>query len=160
MEKRRAVIKEELEHELLDLAFIIHTQPVYSGFESLLSRTLNQEPSSPELIPLQGKKSCLWQTYLRKTGSYARTFLSVRACRGTLPQSRSGTSDPLPHVPAVYHDPACENGGAMGVGYKEMFLDDPDLCFLPFKEPLKIHLSLIWKKHQYASEGMKQLIAF
>ena len=41
-----------------------------------------------------------------------------------------------------------------------MFLDDPDLCFLPFKEPLKIHLSLIWKKHQYASEGMKQLIAF
>ena len=30
MEKRRAVIKEELEHELLDLAFIIHTQPVYS----------------------------------------------------------------------------------------------------------------------------------
>lgn len=55
MEKRRAVIKEELEHELLDLAFIIHTQPVYSGFESLLSRTLNQEPSSPELIPLQGK---------------------------------------------------------------------------------------------------------
>ena len=53
-----------------------------------------------------------------------------------------------------------KNGGAMGVGYKEMFLDDPDLCFLPFKEPLKIHLSLIWKKHQYASEGMKQLIAF
>ena len=64
MEKRRAVIKEELEYELLDLAFIIHTQPVY----------LNQEPASPELIPLQGKKACLWQTYLRKNWFLCQNF--------------------------------------------------------------------------------------
>lgn len=140
-------------------SLFIHS-PYTVDLSPFLSRTLNQEPSSPELIPLQGKSPASGKPICGKTGSYARTFLSVRACRGTLPQSRSGTSDPLPHVPAVYHDPACENGGAMGVGYKEMFLDDPDLCFLPFKEPLKIHLSLIWKKHQYASEGMKQLIAF
>ena len=53
-----------------------------------------------------------------------------------------------------------KNAGPWVLAIRKMFLDDPDLCFLPFKEPLKIHLSLIWKKHQYASEGMKQLIAF
>lgn len=56
MEKRRAVIKEELEHELLDLAFIIHTQPVYSGFESLFVTDLESGALVSRAHPLAGEK--------------------------------------------------------------------------------------------------------
>lgn len=74
MEKRRAVIKEELEHELLDLAFIIHTQPVYSGFESLFVTDLESGALVSRAHPLAGEKSCLWQTYLRKNWFLCQNF--------------------------------------------------------------------------------------
>ena len=88
-------------------SLFIHS-PYTVDLSPFLSRTLNQEPRLPSSSPCRGKSPASGKPICGKTGSYARTFLSVRACRGTLPQSRSGTSDPLPHVPAVYHDPACE----------------------------------------------------
>lgn len=161
MEKRRAVIKEELEHELLDLAFIIHTQPVYSGFESLFVTDLESGALVSRAHPLAGEKVLpLANLSAEKLVLMPELFFQSELVEerfrkaGQEPQILCRTSQLYTMIQLV------KNGGAMGVGYKEMFLDDPDLCFLPFKEPLKIHLSLIWKKHQYASEGMKQLIAF
>lgn len=54
-------------------SLFIHS-PYTVDLSPFLSRTLNQEPSSPELIPLQGKKSCLWQTYLRKNWFLCQNF--------------------------------------------------------------------------------------
>ena len=99
-------------------SLFIHS-PYTVDLSPFLSRTLNQEPSSPELIPLQGKKSCLWQTYLRKKlvlmpELFFQSELVEERFRkaGQEPQILCRTSQLYTMIQLV------KNGGAMGVGYK------------------------------------------
>lgn len=161
MENRRAVIQQELEHELLDLAFIIHTQPVASGFEAVPVTTLESGAILSRNHPMAGQKQLRVEDLteeklvLMPELFFQSELLAERFAKaGRQPHILCRTSQLYTMIQLV------KKQRAIGFLYKEMLQGDRDLRFLPFQDPLEIHLSLIWKKKQYCSEGMQQLIRF
>ncbi|MCH3951812.1 MAG: LysR family transcriptional regulator [Acidaminococcus sp.] len=160
-ENRRAVVEQELEHELLDLAFVIHTQPVPNGFESvpvtilesgaIVSRTHPlAEREAVQAKDLRNEKLVMMPELFFQSELLQERF--VRA--GQKPHILCRTSQLYTMLQLV------RKQQAVGFLYKELVSHDANLRFLPFQEPMKISLSLIWRRQQYRSEGMRELIRF
>ena len=159
LEERRSVIKQKLNHELLDLAFIIHTQPVGSDLRAVRTSELESGVILSRKHALAGRESLDFtalaeeRLVLMPELFFQSELLAERFEKaGVEPKVLCRTSQIYTMLQLV------KKQHAVGFLYQEMIQEDPELVFVPFQEPMKIQVSLIWKENQYHSAGMKELI--
>jgi DNA-binding transcriptional LysR family regulator len=160
-ENRRSVLKQDLDHELIDLAFVIHTQPIGSGFEAVPVAELESGAVISRTHPLAKQK----KLRMKDLAEEKVVLMPELFFQSELLEERFARAGKKPHIlcrsSQIYTMlQLVKTQQAIGFLYREMIRDDKDLLFVPFQEPMKISLSLIWKKQQYHSEGVKQLIRF
>lgn len=161
LEERRSVVQQKLEHELLDVGFVVHTQPFDASYGSIPVARLETGGILSRHHPLAGKQELTLEDLdgekmvLMPELFFQSKLLEERFARETLrPQIILRTSQIYTMVQLV------KRQLAVGFLYREMLQDDPELIFVPFQDPMEIQLSLIWKKHHYRSSGMTELISF
>lgn len=161
LEERRNVVQQKLEHELLDMAFVIHTQPLSGGYKTLCAARLESGGILSRKHPLAGKKKLRLEELagekmvLMPELFFQSELLEDRFSKaGFQPQILFRTSQIYTMLQLV------KKQQAVGFLYREMIQEDPELIFVPFQEPMEIQLSLIWKENHYRSTGMAELLDF
>ena len=161
LEERRSVVQQKLEHELLDMAFVIHTQPLSGNYKTLCAAKLESGGILSRRHPLAGKEKLRLEELtgekmvLMPELFFQSELLEERFAKaGIQPQILFRTSQIYTMLQLV------KKRQAVGFLYREMVQEDPELIFVPFQDPMEIQLSLIWKEHHYRSAGMAELLGF
>ncbi|WP_370822485.1 LysR family transcriptional regulator [Acidaminococcus massiliensis] len=161
LEERRSVVQQKLEHELIDMAFVIHTQPLGGDYKTLCAARLESGGILSRWHPLAGKKRLLLEELagekmvLMPELFFQSELLENRFAKaGIQPQILFRTSQIYTMLQLV------KKQQAVGFLYREMVQEDPELIFVPFQDPMEIQLSLIWKENHYRSAGMAELLGF
>lgn len=161
LEERRSVVQQKLEHELIDMAFVIHTQPLGGDYKTLCAARLESGGILSRRHPLAGKKRLLLEELagekmvLMPELFFQSELLEDRFAKaGIQPQILFRTSQIYTMLQLV------KKQQAVGFLYREMVQEDPELIFVPFQDPMEIQLSLIWKENHYRSAGMAELLGF